>query len=217
MAAILHLGIYTKAVRIFQLIAIWITKKAISLCVVGASTLSVLSISTVDGGMSTIHPLPKQIQIEKDIVDYANLPMHEGVNSYIEVEGWDRLTYKVTISINFFRTVKGSYEIKSPEFFMIQQKTGMAISYSSLNMVDSNNQTVRYTCSAVKSNKDSTFVNFVFNRYSGKPAAENNEKTESAFIQFTSPDGGRWKAYVDSTFTPINDTSALLKFNLVKT
>lgn len=191
-----------------HIIFLALSKKMLSillvLAMVGGSVPSVLS------GRKTVAPSDKD-NFLKDI----NPVMHEGVNNYINVTCWDGASYLASIEMEYHKTNEGVYRVKKPVFLLVQRRTGITVVYPTLNIKDSNNRDIKYSCDAVPDNKNRGTINLLF-RSSYEHAKSAGHYAETDYIEFCTPGGTSWKAYIDSTCTQTSDTTAILKFRLVK-
>lgn len=199
--------------NIFSLVSLLLSKKFLGL-ICGAA---LLSLSTTEVVVPHMKAETEKNNSEKAILLTGTEILHEGVNDFIEVQGWDGQNYRVSIELGFRRKKNGIYIVNQPKFFMVQEASGNPLTYSSLNIIGQDKIKIRYTCIT---NSDSSIdgnVDMVFYSYCGpKPATETGGKEKCNCITFVSPEGEKWDARIDSTYIPVSDTNALLRFRLTR-
>lgn len=194
--------------EVVHFIILALSKKLVSVLVV----LGVLYYSTKD-----MVPHNTTDLTNKDAFFYDAGPyMHQGVNNFIEVRGWDGFVYLASIELHYHKNSAGGYNVKSPVFVLVQKNTGITFSYSTLNIKDSDDMNVRYTCCALPDSAHPGTINLLFRTYTQASGVTAAQCEESNCFKFDSPAGKGWKAYVDSAYSQTSDTTALLKFRLVR-
>lgn len=194
--------------EVMHLVIAALSKKLVSVLVV----MGILSMSTKD-----IMPHKTTDLSNKDSYFHDAGPyMHEGVNNFINVEGWDGNTYLASIELRYHKNDSGSYTVMPPEFVMVQKSTGLTFTYPALNIKNDNGDKLKYLCYAVTDSIRPGTINLMFQTYIPASSQEDSRYEESNYFTFDSPAGNNWKAYVDSTYTQTSDTTALLKFRLVR-